>query len=75
LYNEKLSLSQDIKALLTSLTELPSQQWTFTHVKHINEMYSTDDELLHTLDNISDIILAANEDGSLSAEVDALSSQ
>jgi hypothetical protein len=75
LYNEKWAISQDIRGLITSLAETPSQQWTFTHSKHINDIYSSDDELLHTLDNISNIILAANEDESLSAEMDALSSQ
>jgi hypothetical protein len=76
LYNEQLSLSREIVGIVSSL-ENPagSQEWLFTEGKHIHDVFSTDDELLHTLDNISNIMLASTEDDNLSAEMDSLSAQ
>jgi hypothetical protein len=60
---------------VSSLEKSSSQEWMFVHGKHVNDVYSTDDELLQTLDNISSIMLAANEDDNFSADMDSLSVQ
>jgi hypothetical protein len=76
LYNEKLSLSREIVTIVSSLeNSAGSHGWLFTEGKHINDVFSTDDELLHTLDNISNIMLGSNEDDKLSTEMDSLSAQ
>jgi hypothetical protein len=75
LYNEKLSLTQEIGALVSSLENSSNQEWMFGNEKHLKDFYTTDDELLHTLDNFSNILLASTEDDNLSKEMDSLSAQ
>ncbi len=44
-------------------------------VRHINDIYSTDDELLQTLEEFSACILTSSEDKNISTEIDILSAQ
>ena len=47
----------------------------FADGRHINDVYSTDDDLLRTLDNISNVTLSSKGGDDLSAEMDSLSTQ
>ena len=62
-------------ALISSLEKSPNHEWMFADGKHINDVYSTDDDLLHTLDNISNVTLSSTRGDDLSAEMDSLSAQ
>ena len=75
LYHEKLSLSQDVAAVSTSLRKPSTHEWMFTDTKHMIEIYTSDDELLRTLDNIGNTILNPQGHDDLSAEIDLLSAQ
>jgi hypothetical protein len=47
----------------------------FADRKHINDVHSADDDLLRTLDNISNVTLSSAGGDDLSAEMDSLSAQ
>lgn len=68
-----LSLNET-KELMDSLNSA-NQQWMFNHVKHFDEVFTADDELLNALDTASNAILAPTEDDNLFTEIDVLSSQ
>lgn len=52
-----------------------SQQWMFTHTKHLNEVYTSDDNLLSVLDTVGNALLTSTEDHNLAKEMDLLSAQ
>ena len=68
-------MSKEVKSLLSSVKGDTGQQWVYSNVKHINDIYSADDELLQALEKLSSIILTSDEDKSLSTEIDTISSQ
>ena len=72
---EKSLFSERINALISSLQTSPPQQWLHLHEKHLNELYSADDELLKTLENFSNSVLNGSEDDTLHSEAEALSAQ
>lgn len=70
-----LSLSRQVATLNSSLRNPSTHEWIFTDAKHLTEVYTSDDELLRTLDNISHTILNTGEHNDLPTELDLLGAQ
>jgi hypothetical protein len=68
-------MSGDVKSFLASLGGDTTQQWMYSDVKHVNAIYSMDEELLRALEKFSSSILAPDDDKNLSTEIDTISSQ
>ena len=74
LYDEKLSLVNEVSELRQSLKS-QNRGWLFTDEKHINEMITSDDELLQTLEKVSNDVLVSNHQESISSEIASLSAE
>ena len=65
----------DVNGLISSFQKTSGHEWVLTDTRHVNDVCNSDDELLRSLDKLSNVILVSPEGDNLSTEIDLLSEQ